>query len=510
MQSRDKRYAQLLGTQLGGVTLTDEHIARVTDDEGYHFIAVTELFVGQFGDMPGALVYIGSDFGSSMNASFLEAGARVAVGYVDGSLPVQRRSLVKQTFKRMNGIDGMEKRPIGKAIEGIRKLELLGNGATTLAPAVRDCELPCPLEVGDAVIFTFDTHCDTTLIPQVVSNQANFNTTWISSTELHANCIAVTNSLNYRVTLKWDDVKARMNDSRLDGNTKPAQRNAHGPAHDDYKKRRRCQDPCATDVNDDLVTDVADMLLVIADWGEAGGADSNQDGLVDIQDLLAVIAGWDDQCVYGSCCLEGLCFPETSLEQCDEMGGLYLGDWETCDSGLCLWGGCCIEGVACLDGYSPADCVGMGGTYAGDGTPCTEVACEVPVSACCLQDGSCINVAIEAECDEVDGDFLGLGIPCSDWDCAPWETQGACCIFDPVDGTMMCIETTDGSDCTDGWGGTFHIGEICIDFICDVSGACCIQGADFTSCEEVASAATCQAQGGEFHPGASCDGIECQ
>ncbi|MEE2907001.1 MAG: hypothetical protein VX527_04125 [Planctomycetota bacterium] len=514
LQKRDERYFELVGTEFDGIELTDEHITQETDEEGYHFVAVTPLFVAQFGDMPGSLVYIASDFGSSMNFSFLEARARVAVGYVDDSLPIQRRKLVKKTFMQMDGLKGIEKRPIGQAIKGTNKLILAGNGATTLAPAVKEpVVLPCPLAVGDKVIFTFDTHCDTNFIPQVISNEANFNATWISSTQLQANCTAVTNRLNYQVTLRWETLKARMNDSQLDGNTKPAQKNAHGPAHDDYKKRKRCQDPCATDVNDDLVTDVADMLLVIAGWGDSGAdssADSNQDGMIDIQDLLAVIGGWDDQCVYGSCCLDGACFPETTLEQCDEMGGLYLGDWETCDSGFCLWGGCCIEGVECLDAYSPADCVDMGGTYAGDGTPCDVVACEVPVSACCLQDGSCINFATEDECTDVDGNFVGFGIPCSDWECTPWETYGACCILDPIDGTMMCIETTDGSDCTDGWGGTFHIGEICVDFVCDMTGACCIQGADFTYCEEVPSAETCQAQGGVFHLGGSCDEIECE
>jgi hypothetical protein len=53
---------------------------------------------------------------------------------------------------------------------------------------------------------------------------------------------------------------------------------------------------CPEDVSGDGTVDMADLLAVIAAWGQAGGpADVNGDNLVDINDLLDVIAAW------GSC-----------------------------------------------------------------------------------------------------------------------------------------------------------------------------------------------------------------
>ncbi|MAB82012.1 MAG: hypothetical protein CMJ24_01075 [Phycisphaerae bacterium] len=50
---------------------------------------------------------------------------------------------------------------------------------------------------------------------------------------------------------------------------------------------------CDGDVDGDLEVNVADLLAVIAAWGQSGSsADLNQDGVVDVADLLAVIAGW--------------------------------------------------------------------------------------------------------------------------------------------------------------------------------------------------------------------------
>ena len=48
------------------------------------------------------------------------------------------------------------------------------------------------------------------------------------------------------------------------------------------------------DVNDDGHVDVADLLLVIGDWGCAGTCvgDVDGDGSVTVGDLLLVIANW--------------------------------------------------------------------------------------------------------------------------------------------------------------------------------------------------------------------------
>jgi subtilisin-like proprotein convertase family protein len=52
---------------------------------------------------------------------------------------------------------------------------------------------------------------------------------------------------------------------------------------------------CPTDVDGSGGTDIDDLLLVINNWGAAGGpADVNGSGSVDIDDLLQVINGWGD------------------------------------------------------------------------------------------------------------------------------------------------------------------------------------------------------------------------
>jgi pimeloyl-ACP methyl ester carboxylesterase len=48
------------------------------------------------------------------------------------------------------------------------------------------------------------------------------------------------------------------------------------------------------DVNGDGVINVADLMLVILNWGACSACpgDANDDGMVNVQDLLAVITQW--------------------------------------------------------------------------------------------------------------------------------------------------------------------------------------------------------------------------
>ncbi len=51
--------------------------------------------------------------------------------------------------------------------------------------------------------------------------------------------------------------------------------------------------PCIADVNVDQQVDVADVLLIISEWGSSDAVtDINLDGIVDISDLLIVISNW--------------------------------------------------------------------------------------------------------------------------------------------------------------------------------------------------------------------------
>jgi subtilisin-like proprotein convertase family protein len=51
-------------------------------------------------------------------------------------------------------------------------------------------------------------------------------------------------------------------------------------------------EPCTGDINEDGSVAVADVLLVIDQWGGSGSADINGDGIVDVSDLLALVGNW--------------------------------------------------------------------------------------------------------------------------------------------------------------------------------------------------------------------------
>jgi len=54
-----------------------------------------------------------------------------------------------------------------------------------------------------------------------------------------------------------------------------------------------CGTPCLGDINGDGTVAVADLLIVIDQWGAAGGsADINSDGTVDVSDLLEIVGSW--------------------------------------------------------------------------------------------------------------------------------------------------------------------------------------------------------------------------
>lgn len=54
-----------------------------------------------------------------------------------------------------------------------------------------------------------------------------------------------------------------------------------------------CSTPCEGDLDEDGSVAVADLLMVIDQWGQLGGpADINADGIVDVSDLLAIVGNW--------------------------------------------------------------------------------------------------------------------------------------------------------------------------------------------------------------------------
>jgi hypothetical protein len=52
-------------------------------------------------------------------------------------------------------------------------------------------------------------------------------------------------------------------------------------------------DTCQSDINEDGIVNVTDLLEVISEWGLANSpADINDDGIVDVTDLLTVVGSW--------------------------------------------------------------------------------------------------------------------------------------------------------------------------------------------------------------------------
>jgi hypothetical protein len=65
---------------------------------------------------------------------------------------------------------------------------------------------------------------------------------------------------------------------------------------DGYSFSLGCGDePCLGDTNGDDVVDTADLVTLLADWGDCEGdcpADFNDDGVVDTEDLVTLLANW--------------------------------------------------------------------------------------------------------------------------------------------------------------------------------------------------------------------------
>ncbi|MEE2907979.1 MAG: hypothetical protein VX527_09135, partial [Planctomycetota bacterium] len=74
----------------------------------------------------------------------------------------------------------------------------------------------------------------------------------------------------------------------------------------DILKAVQTMDMTPTDVNQNCIVNIDDMLLVIEDWGEENDdtgtfshcspTDVNNSGRVDIDDLLLVIEDWGETC----------------------------------------------------------------------------------------------------------------------------------------------------------------------------------------------------------------------
>jgi hypothetical protein len=212
----------------------------------------------------------------------------------------------------------------------------------------------------------------------------------------------------------------------------------------------------------------------------------------------------------GACCLDPLGCEETSPLSCIEMGGSFTVTGTLCLSEPCVEGACCLENGECVETFE-SSCDTLGGAFQ-IGTSCDADPCE---GACCLWNGGC-EILSKATCeglwdpdnlfnweeDDPPGFFNGFGTICDPALCIP---EGKCCLP-----SGSCVEIMDEINeetspdgfvyyCEEVLGGTFYVGETCIDSPCE--GACCYGSG---GCENLPEA-TCLAMSGEWQGG----GVEC-
>ena len=148
----------------------------------------------------------------------------------------------------------------------------------------------------------------------------------------------------------------------------------------------------------------------------------------------------------GACCLiDGTCTFVT-LERCDESGGSWFGPYFPCKIAKCAvpTGACCLLEIYqngggdpfCIEGFTQEDCSIQGGLYQGDFSTCEGVDCPYKF-ACCFEDGSC-EALDPFEC-EAAGGIVDGALTCADVSCP--QPTGACC--EPLSsGGGDCIDVT--------------------------------------------------------------------
>jgi hypothetical protein len=148
-----------------------------------------------------------------------------------------------------------------------------------------------------------------------------------------------------------------------------------------------------------------------------------------------------EECVpgFGACCLPDETCEGMFEQDCDGVGGVFIGEGLDCADVVCpeFTQACCFEGGACLD-LTRQDCIDFEGFPQGVGTNCDGIEC-FPRGACCLADGSCQDDLPVEECEARNGEFQGNNTLCRDVSCP--LPLGACCRL-----SGACLDLTE-EDC---------------------------------------------------------------
>ena len=144
-------------------------------------------------------------------------------------------------------------------------------------------------------------------------------------------------------------------------------------------------DFCSEDINGDGFVSIADILVIIANWGSCGDGEFRPEGdcaplpygdcCVNVTDILGVVAAWGNECVpHGACCLQsGQCEDIYTEADCLLSDGIFFGPDTTCEVEQCYVGACCLEDTC--DDTSLYFCLESDGLYRGEFTACATTDC---------------------------------------------------------------------------------------------------------------------------------------
>ena len=179
----------------------------------------------------------------------------------------------------------------------------------------------------------------------------------------------------------------------------------------------------------------------------------------------------------GPCCTPSGC-SEKNKVQCDEDGGIYMGEGLRCDqincdcvSGVPI--GSCCNSNTCVDGKTRVECNSSNGTF-------STLTCEQrgncqtnPTGSCCLQSGVCLDNITQSNCTSQSGSFSIT--PCNQRNCS--DQVGACCVFsnDPFYPPVDCIPNLTKTQCENINGSCFRPNESCdgLNSCFQCQGPCC-------------------------------------
>jgi len=165
--------------------------------------------------------------------------------------------------------------------------------------------------------------------------------------------------------------------------------------------------------------------------------------------------------ITGACCNGANC-SEVCDDDCDALGGDYLGDGTTCEPNFCA-GACCVYGTGCGD-TTREICGSASGDFKGEGTTCDALPPELECGgACCallFLDPICLRDLRRDQCveggDVDDPVYMGDATQCWDEDiddCTAPSTRGACCLPDGsclITSQDFCQGSGDGAFVQDG------------------------------------------------------------